>query len=364
MNQTFNVLFISPSLPPIHCGIGDYTHSLIKNLSKKNIYNLAVVTDIKADIDQSIDNIKVYSKMNNWKFSDLNRLIKILNDFKPDLIHIQHAPGTYHGGFLPYCLPAILFFRKLKIINTMHEGYTIRNIFKLFLLTTFSKEFISVRPNFRSNIHLLFRFLYSKKLFKFIPNASPFEDFKIVNYEISEKNKYLSNQKRLIVYFGFMFPHKGVDIIFEVADPNRDKILIIGPFDIKNRYHKKIYTESTSKKWLNKVDILGFVEKNEVAKILTLADAILLPIRSGSGIWNSSLHTAKLFRSFVLTTSLEKKGYHSDENTFYSNPDEVKEMKDALEKYSGKKNKNYPKNIWDDIISDHIKAYEKILLKK
>lgn len=363
VNSSKNILFISPSLPPIHCGIGDYTYSLIKNLSKNKSYNLAVVTDVKAETNQLISNVKTYPEMNRWKWDDLKLLNKICKEFKPDIIHIQHAPGTYKNGFIPYCLPAIYLFKKIKFINTLHEGYTLKNIYKLFILTLFSKKFISVRPNFKKNIHFLFRLFYSSKQFKFIPNSSPFEDYKFIKLDNSEKKTYLQNQERLIVYFGFLFPHKGVDLIFEIADPLKDKILIVGPYDHNDKYHRSISKMANSSKWEGKVDILGFLEKKEVAKILTFADSIILPIRSGSGIWNSSLHTAKLFGSFVLTTSDEKNGYFHEENTYYSTPNNINEMSKALNKFSGRKKQNINdfNNRWGPIINEHITEYETIL---
>ena len=361
-NSSKNILFISPSLPPIHCGIGDYTHSLIKNLSKNKAFNLSVVTDIKAETKQSFNNVKIYPKMNRWKWNDLKVLNKICKEFKPDIIHIQHAPGAYKNGFIPYCLPAVFLFKKIKFINTLHEGYTLNNIYKLIILTLFSKKFISVRPNFKKNIHFLFRLIYSNKLFKFIPNSSPFDDYRLIKIDNSEKKIYLQNQERLIVYFGFLFPHKGVDLIFKIADPSRDKILIVGPYDHNDKYHRSISIMANSDRWKGKVDILGFLEKEKVAKILTLADSIIIPIRSGSGIWNSSLHTAKLFGSFVLTTSEDKNGYFPNENTYYSIPNDIAEMTRALNEYSGQKNQNTDEfnDEWKPIVNEHIAEYERI----
>ena len=82
VNSSKNILFISPSLPPIHCGIGDYTYSLIKNLSKNKSYNLAVVTDVKAETNQLISNVKTYPEMNRWKWDDLKLLKKLLVQLK------------------------------------------------------------------------------------------------------------------------------------------------------------------------------------------------------------------------------------------------------------------------------------------
>ncbi len=363
-NKT-KILFISPSLPPMQCGIGDYTYSLLKNFSDINIekYEYAVITDIDAKNEQDLKNIKIFNIMKSWGINEIKKLIYVCNLFDPCIIHIQHAPGTYRKGIIPYLIPLIFLFKKYKVVNTFHEGYTLRNIYKLILITIFSKNFISVRPNFKNYIHFIFRIFYLRTKIKFIQSFSPFETYKKIIPDNIKKIKYLDGQKRLIVYFGFIFPHKGVELLFEVADSSKDKILIVGPYDDKNKYHQKIYKKSISNEWIDKVKITGYLDKKEVAQILLLADAIILPIKNGSGIWNSSLHTAKLFKSFVLTTSNEKNGYIKEENTYYCAPNNIEEMKIALEKYHGTKNSNesFGKGLWPNIVNEHLSVYKNII---
>ena len=100
----------------------------------------------------------------------------------------------------------------------------------------------------------------------------------------------------------------------------------------------------------------------DLAELLSVADAIILPFRDGSGIWNTSIHAAVSSRSFLLTTSINVNGFNEDLNTYYSSISNISEMKDALNKYSGTKNlkKTIP-DSWPKIGKKHIQVYKKNL---
>ena len=113
------VLMVCTEYPPMPGGIGRYTANLTKALIKLGI-NVYVVCDKKGDGHYS----GIYP--NNPHTSDV--LLKIVNNIKPDLVHVQFDPGlygliwesklsgTYIDQFYAKC--------KIPIVTTFHSGKT------------------------------------------------------------------------------------------------------------------------------------------------------------------------------------------------------------------------------------------------
>ena len=195
-----------------------------------------------------------------------------------------------------------------------------------------------------------------------VSNASTIPEIRLSG---SKKNalrkKYLLGQNRLIVYFGFIFPHKGVENLFKIANPKTDQIVIAADFDHKIDYHRNIKSLIV-KKWKGKVSILNYMDAIDLGTLLSIADAIVLPFKDGGGLWNTSIHAAVSSRSFLLTTSLTVNGFNKNLNTYYSKVNDVNEMKIALNKYSGTINLNKKvsgSTSWNEISKKHLLVYSK-----
>ncbi|MEK7692392.1 MAG: glycosyltransferase, partial [Bdellovibrionota bacterium] len=117
-----------------------------------------------------------------------------------------------------------------------------------------------------------------------------------------------------MVYFGFIYPNKGVELLFEIAVPEKHHIVLVGYFNEAEPYHKAIMERVRQGRWAGKVTVAGFLPPEEAARILAAADAVILPFLGGGGAWNTSLHGAALQGTFVLTTSGERHGYDAREN--------------------------------------------------
>ena len=208
-------------------------------------------------------------------------------------------------------------------------------------------QIIVVRPNY-INLLPFYKFLALHKTYNFIPNASSLPH---VNLSVPQKNllrkKYILGKNRLIVYFGFIYPHKG------------DQVIIAADFDPQNDYQRNL-KNLIKRKWSNKISLINYMPEIDLAELLSISDAIILPFRDGGDIWNTSIHAAVSSRSFLLTTSINVNGFNEDLNTYYSSISNISEMKDALNKYSGTKNLNKTiPDSWSKIGKKHIQVYEK-----
>ncbi len=154
--------------------------------------------------------------------------------------------------------------------------------------------------------------------------------------------------------------------MFEIADPALDQIVIAGEIVEASEYQQKIMKLATMQPWAGKVTVTGFLHPNDIATLMSVTDAVILPYRVGGGEWNTSIHAAVLQGSFVITTSKSRYGYDEKHNTYYAKVDDVKEMKSALDKYAGTRRKNDPeidRDEWGEIAHKHLVLYESLLHK-
>ena len=124
----------------------------------------------------------------------------------------------------------------------------------------------------------------------------------------------------LIVYFGFAYPAKEIEALFEIADPQRDRLVLICDLSPADAYQASILAHANRDDWAGKVTVAGFLPPDEAANPLAAADAVVLPFRDGGGEWNSSIHSAAIQGTFVLTNSREAQGYDEDANIDHALP--------------------------------------------
>ena len=354
------ILFVTGSLPPQRCGVGDYTNHLMVALNKHSKCEVGVLTS--SSLVQGCDEKKytIYPVMQNWSFSELGKFIAIVKNFNPDIIHIQYPAQGYGTKFLPWLLPFIGFLLCIKIVQTWHEIYGPRQMFRFFWLGIVPGGLIVVRPEYDNKLSRWLRWGLKNKVIRFIRNASSIPRASLSIDEAKRLKKYyLKSQKRLITFFGFIYPEKRVELLFDIADSHKDQIIICGARPEIGEYQKSVHVKSNCFPWTGKVSITGELPGEEVAKLLAVSDAVILPFKSGGGDWNTSIHGAQAQGTFVLTTSNSASGYDKLTNTYYASIDGVAEMKNALEKYSGVKNIEYRDidAVWRSISNEHLDLY-------
>ena len=354
------ILIITGLYPPLKCGVGAYTQELAKSLNIKG-NSVSVLSLFSSNTPSIISGIRLLKGLKKWNLLSLFIIVRLIKNYSPDVIHIQYPNDAFYKSFSYSLIPLIGFLFRKKIILTWHESFSLSSLFKFFILAIVPSQIIVVRPNY---IKLLpfYKFLVFHKTFNFIPNASTIPAIRL---SLSKKNivrkKYISGQKRLIVYFGFIFPHKGVENLFKIANSETDQIIIVADFDPKIDYHRSIKSLIV-RKWKGKVSIIDYMEAIDLGALLSSADAIVLPYKDGGGIWNTSIHAAVSSGSFLLTTSLIENGFNKNLNTYYAKVNDINEMKIALNKYAGTLNIN--KNVsasvsWNEISKQHLIVYNK-----
>lgn len=361
------VLLVTGSYPPMRCGVGDYTQRLAEALAGLSNVRVSVLTSHEAGAANSHDPVAIYPTMRGWRLPEFVRVLRVIRKERPDIFHVQYPTRGYGRGLLPTFLPLLGWLGRSRVVQTWHElhsGRGPRAIVGFLTKGLVPGGLIVVRPNYAPQVPTEWRWVLKRKRFRTILNASAIPR---VRLDPDERNQIRQVRSRdgsmMIVYFGFMHERKDTHLLFEIADPERDHLLLIGECDPTNSYHQSLLDRARSARWSGKVTFAGFLPAAEVAGILAAADAVVLPFADGGGEWNTSIHAAQAQGTFVLTTSMRERGYARSLNTYFASPKNVVEMREALTKYVGVRVE--PKIdgcTWTDIADEHLRVYQEQLM--
>jgi len=358
------ILLITGSYPPLACGVGDYSHSLAKALSAIPGISVSVLTSLGGR-EQQDSEVKVFPIMEAWGLAEACRVIRVIRRCSPDIIHIQYPSQGYKKGSLPWILPLIAFLSSSKVAQTWHEIYMDSFIPHILPMALTPGTVVVVRPEYARRLGPRLQRLTQKRKFVFIRSGAAIPRAELSDREKTDRrNKYAPPEKRLLVFFGFVYRHKGAELLFDIADPETDRIVIAGQLGNEEEYCRRLVGRASTEPWLGKVTITGHLPVAEVAALLCVADAVVLPFKVGGGEWNTSIHGAVAQGTFVLTTSQFKNGYDPESNVYFSKIDDVEEMKIALRTYAGKRRNEPSGSIPDDwkrIAVAHYQVYDDLM---
>jgi glycosyltransferase involved in cell wall biosynthesis len=210
-----------------------------------------------------------------------------------------------------------------------------------------------------------YRWLIRHKEFRFIPNASSIPPVRLSGEErAAVRSEAGAHVGEMIVYFGFASPGKGIELLFRVADPERHRLVLICDLSAEDGYHASIIDLASRGDWAGKVTVTGFLPPEDAGRLLAAADAAVFPLLNGGGEWNSSIHGAAAQGTFVLATSLDRRGYDAVKNIYYAVPGDVEEMRQALREHLGRRRPPPADSLeaqWDSIAEAHLELYRKLL---
>jgi glycosyltransferase involved in cell wall biosynthesis len=114
------LVLIAGTYAPDRCGVAHYTARLRKALFKRGIQSVVLTTNETA---QTSDDKTVLGAVQDWTLQNLLPLIQAIHNTKADILHIQHAAGTYGFDRAIFLLPVLLRLSgwQKPIIATIHE---------------------------------------------------------------------------------------------------------------------------------------------------------------------------------------------------------------------------------------------------
>ena len=356
-------MFIVGTLPPGKCGIGDYTHQLARATALENrepAFALSVALQVQCTTFSEED---TYATDSNTFKSSVIGLLHYLKLHKPDVVHIQFPSQGFYRRILPSLLPLICTLVGKRVVVTHHEIYQRPGWHRGLIQSIGSRGSVFVRPNFIEQCPEIIRRILAKKPWSLIPNASPIPPSKLSASGRQHLRDELSKgRQRLLVFFGFVYPSKGVALLFDMANPRTDRILIAG--DCPNEdYRSEVIRHAESKGWSpSDYEFAGYLDEERSSDLLAAADAVVLPFLEGGGEWNTSIHGAVCQGTLVITTSGTKTGFDPVTNVAYRAPGDVSGMKDDLDRLCGHRiAARSPQAEWRGIASRHLELYARVL---
>jgi len=319
------LLMVSTEYPPMPGGVGRYTANLTIELRKAGL-DVYVVCDEKGDGQ--------YSGLSPKNPHNSDVLLKIVNELKPDVVHVQFEPGLYELILDPldpkksgtYIDP---FYTKCKIpiVTTFHTGYSLGQwisqaslikksgrIGKLGIparaLVRFWKYFLNYqafnnlnKEKLRmSTAGIVFSHYMSERLDASTNNDGSNSRCHVI-YHGSEpaicpplskkeaREKFSLPQKqghRIALAHGFRTVTKGWDILEKMKMPDEWTLVVNSS---KGHYS----VENVDLKWEKADNILdlqrGFLSEEDLSTLFYASDAVILPykVTAGSGVMFDAL---------------------------------------------------------------------------
>ena len=346
--------------------MGDYTERLAKSLCDYTDIDVSVLTstmNVPIPLSTGPD---LYPVMATWGPRGLRDFWFAMRRIQPDILHIQFPTQGYGRVDGLRWIPWISrVFRRVPVVLTWHEyvpGDQPAILRCMYSMAMAASALIVVRPDYAQKMPKLMRLFLGRTPVRFIPNVSNLPSILIRSEERQAIRERLGCESKIIAHFGFVFAHKGTDLLFRIADPKQHHLLIIGELLATEAYHARLLELAAAPEWKGKVTVTGFVEAEDAARFLAISDAVVFPHVNGGGGWNTSLHAAVCQGTFVLTTSTERSGYDPVANIYYAPPQAVDHMRQALVSYAGMRNMNPvdATESWQALAAAHITLYRSV----
>ena len=349
------VLLVTGSYPPMRCGVGDYTAGLARALRDSGKTRVAIlIGERDGEEEAGIDMIRI----RGWSLRNALGALCAVVKWSPDIVHVQFPTQGYRSDWLPWVLPLLLRLVRIRVVQTWHE-FMPMGLRSLPLCFT-PGAVVVVRPNYLESTAGWCRRRLANRQIVFVPSASSIPRARLTERERVELHaKLAAGQDRVVSYFGFAYPHKGMEALFEIADPKRDRLVLICVLQESNPYHRLILDKCRDAPWDGKVSVTGFLPSEEIANVLSASDAVVLPFAAGGGDWNSSLQATAAQGVFLVTTSSTAEGYDAKRNVHYCPPGDVACMRAALESRMGHRVEppGGADHEWTRIADAHLRIY-------
>ena len=363
------VLLVTGVYPPGQCGVGDYTEKLANALANCQDIQVGVLTTAK---QRCLDNssVDLVYAVSRWTFSELPAIVGAIRQWRPDIINIQYPSQEFFSpsqGFfsrrMPSFMPLIFRLMGVPVVQTWHEPHHLKGAFHFLLLLLGGRSLIFVRGNYLALLPPLFRNLIKHYSHVVIPNASALPLSLLSEVQREEvRAKYLGRQRRLVTFFGFLHPNKGIELIFDISNSLSDSLVIAGA--IKDKvYMNKLIVSARAKGWGDdQLHFTDFLTPQNAADLLAVSDSVVLPFLDGGGDWNTSIHSALAQGTLVISTAIPARGDEPKLNLYTAEPLDISDMRTALNRLAGRRAAPKPPDVqWHKIATDHMAFYHKRL---
>lgn len=322
------------------CGIADYSYELIK--SSPNDWN--------------------YLVWKYWKWKDLFKLVRLINEYKTSCINLQYPTKSSYGSIIPHllCIYYSIFTQK-KFSITIHEnqrmGLMYRLASNLFLL--FSNEVIFTTESERQYALNFYSFrkrhYHVVKIFSNIPRTIAIK---------ATCDRYYD-----FVYFGLIEEGRGIEkliqLVRELSTEYQIQAAVIGMVAKEKEGYSKHLTEIASD--LN-INFLYNQKSAAVRELLNNSKYAYLPFVDGVSERRGSFLAAIINGAIPITTKGVWTPDNFDSICYYIDDCGINTAKALLNGTIGRVTQSTIKDFVDSYVAsswmDVSKQYKKILNDK
>jgi glycosyltransferase involved in cell wall biosynthesis len=103
---TMRILVISPVYPPMHVAEADHAFHLCDHFSRQNADVHVLTTNAPNTAAHTA--VKCHPIMRNWSWSEIFKIIRLINDIKPDVVFILFLGSLYKYKLMITAIPGII----------------------------------------------------------------------------------------------------------------------------------------------------------------------------------------------------------------------------------------------------------------
>jgi glycosyltransferase involved in cell wall biosynthesis len=331
------IALVAGTYQPDRCGVAHYTACLRSHLQVHAVQSIVLTTQAAAEAaaDPTVKGV-----VQKWGLGDLPALVQAIQIAQPDLLHVQHAAGTYGFDRAIFLLPLLLRLRgwHQPIVTTVHEygwwewqpqripprllewlkqwgqarGWWDRE--DGFLLTQ-SDAILTTNAEAETVIRLRLPGRADR-----VTRLSIAANVQVAPCSRAAARQWLCQQtgwtaKALVItFFGFLHPVKGLETLLaafaqvQKQHPQARLLLVGGVESLALRgeaaaaYWHKIRARSTELEFQDSVYLTGYQPAEIASRYLTSADIGVLPFNHGVTLKSGSLLTLLAHRLPVIAT--------------------------------------------------------------
>ncbi len=412
MRPNMRVGMLAGSYQPARCGVAHYTARLSEVLGREGV-QVDLYTDAASAAQASqveVKGVGVKGVTNGWAYRDLLPLARAIRNDDPDLLHIQHAGGTYSFQRAVFLLLPLL--RRLgyggRVVTTAHEyGWWTWSLPKPlasfdagahalarwgqrrgwwdeedgFLLTG-SDHIITTNADAQGA--LLTRLPHLSSRTTRVPlgvNITVKETARGVARPALLRRYAWPDAAQVVAFFGFLHPVKGLETLLrafrQVLQTQPDaRLLLIGGVESlalrgaeAARYWASLEDSIRALGLEGKVAMTGYVEDEVASSFLWGADLGVLPFNQGVTLKSGSLLTLMAHGLPVISTRPKEVESALERLLTLVPPKDDAALSAALLKHLASPSSNLQAeagrafaqhHTWDAVVRLHLNIYEKL----
>ncbi|BAZ21741.1 group 1 glycosyl transferase [Kalymmatonema gypsitolerans NIES-4073] len=403
--MTITIAMIAGTYKPERCGVAHYTACLRDALKKHECQSVVLTTHAAAT---EVNDKSVRGVVQDWRFADLMSLVQAVHSTHADILHIQHAAGTYGFERAIFLLPLLLKATGYRqpIVTTVHEyGWwewqpkaippQLIEWLKMWgqqrgwwdredgFLLTLSDALITTNAEAEEAIYQRLPQLIHRV--SLIPIAANIDVTPIERNTAQQQLRQRCNfaqDTTVIAFFGFLHPVKGLETLLPafkkvLTTHPQARLLLIGGVESlalrgeeAKRYWDKLHTLVAELNLREMVHLTGYLDVETASKYLSGCDIGVLPFNHGMTMKSGSLLTLLAHGLPVIATQ-HPTPLPDGHPVHLVPPRDIHALADALCQLLNHPDKwNHLGNVgrifienytWSNIARSHLSIYQKLL---